>query len=181
MRYPEKFLGKSLYLRQLEESDASQEYCNWLNDPEVNKFLETRQASIEDLKKYIRQKQEDPNSLLLGVFDRDDDVHIGNVKLEPIDRQQKRAVFGIMIGNKKYWGKGTGTEATKLILDYAFQKLDLDEVELGVISENIRARKTFEKAGFKEVRVEREAMNHNGKLYDKVVMAIKKGEAKHGT
>ncbi len=172
----EKFEGENLYLRQLVESDATQKYCDWLNDPEVNKFLETRQSSIEDLKKYIRQKREDPNASLLGVFDRDNDVHIGNVKLEPIDWQQKRAIFGIMIGNKKYWGKGIGTEATKLILDYAFQKLGLNEVELGVISENIRARKTFEKAGFKAIRFEPRAMNHDGVLYDKVVMVVKKGD-----
>jgi len=176
MEYREKFLGENFYLRQLEESDASREYCDWLNDPEVNKFLETRQASIADLKIYIRQKQDDPNALFLGVFDQHGDVHIGNVKLEPIDWVRKLAVFGIMIGNKAYWGRGVGMEATRLTLDFVFKKLGLDEVELGVISENVRARKTFEKAGFKQVRIERQAMNHDGTLYDKVVMAVKKGD-----
>src|SRR3989344_9686346 len=132
MRYPEKFLGKSLYLRQLEESDASQEYCDWLNDPEVNKFLETRQASVADLKTYIRQKQNDPNALFLGVFDQRGDVHIRNVKLEPIDWSRKSAVFGIMIGSKAYWGRGVGTEVTRLTLDFAFKKLGLNEVELEI-------------------------------------------------
>ncbi len=175
MEYKEKFLGGNIYLRQLKEADATEEYCNWLNDPEVNKFLETRQATIEDLKNYIRQKQNDPNVLFLGVFDRQSDIHIGNVKLEPIDWSAKRAVFGILIGHKAYWGRGIGSQATKLTVDLAFGPLGLNEVELGVIADNLRARRVFEKGGFKEVRVEPKAMNHNGILYDKIVMVAKKG------
>lgn len=169
-----KFSSERLYLRELTIADASEEYSRWLNDPEVNYFLETRRATIEDVRNYIEKQNRDPNSVLLGVFDKERDKHIGNVKLEPIDWQNKQAVFGIMIGDKGYWGKGIGREATKLTLDYAFGKLELGEVELGVIAENDRARRTFEKAGFKFARLEPKAMNHNGKLFDKIVMVCKK-------
>ncbi|OGD71826.1 hypothetical protein A3D09_01530 [Candidatus Collierbacteria bacterium RIFCSPHIGHO2_02_FULL_49_10] len=172
----ERFFGSRIYFRKLTESDATPEYAAWLNDPEVNLFLETRKATVEELKIYIGSQNRNKNCVFLGVFDRTNDKHVGNVRLEPVDWEKKRATLGIVIGNKEYWGKGIGTEATKLAVDYAFQKLGLDEVELGVISENVRARKTFEKAGFKLVRIERRAMNHDGTLYDKVVMAVKKGD-----
>jgi len=172
----EKFHGERIYLRKLTFADATPAYAAWLNDRQANVFLETRQATLPALRDYIRRQNDNPASALLGVFDRANDAHIGNVKLEPIDWQKKNAIFGILIGDKNYWGKGLGTEATKLAVDYAFKALGLSEVELGVISENQRARKTFEKAGFKYVATIPKALDHNGVLYDKIIMAVKKGE-----
>lgn len=174
----QKFLGERIYLQHLSEANATEEYSAWLNDPEVNFFLETRQASLQDLRDYIQTKNNDPQAELLGVFDRKTDTHIGNVKLEPIDRVQKTAVFGIVIGNKQYWGHGIGTETVKLTLDYAFTILGLDEVQLGVIAENQRAQRTFEKSGFEFVRVEPQTLDHDGKLFDKIVMSAKKEKLK---
>ena len=170
----EKFAGQRLYLRKLTSADASEEYCRWLNDPEVNYFLETRHATIADLVDYIEKQNANPASALLGIFDAANDKHIGNAKFEPIDWDKKRAVFGIVIGVKDYWGKGIGTEATRLGVDYAFKALGLDEVELGVIPENTRARKAFERAGFKYVKTIPKLLNHDGVLYDKIVMAVRK-------
>ena len=166
--------GKKIYLRKLNRQDASLEYCNWLNDQIVNKYLETRKASISDLKQYIKEKNKNPNCLFLGIFYKKNKKHIGNIKLEPIDFKNKEAVFGILIGNKKYWGKGIGTEATELIVDYAFKQLKLDKITLGVISENKGAIKAYKKAGFKIERTEKKAVRHDKKLFDKIVMSIKK-------
>lgn len=174
MTKTKKILGERIYLRQLNEADASQNYCNWLNDPEVNKYLETRQSTIQALRKYIKKQLDNPNSFFVGIFDKENDKHIGNIKLEPIDWKKKKAIFGILIGDKNYWGRGIGTEAVKLIVDYAFQTLGIDEVELGVISENKRAIRTYEKADFKVIEVKEKAVNHDGVLYDYVIMLIKK-------
>src|SRR3989344_2262706 len=108
--------GERIYLRALTLADASPEYCAWLNDPEVNEYLETRQSTISELKTYIQKQIDDPNAIFVGIFDKVNDVHIGNIKLEPIDWQKKKAIFGILLGNKNYWGKGIGTEATELIV-----------------------------------------------------------------
>ena len=173
MAKEKKIIGDRIYLRELSVSDATEKYCSWLNDPEVNKYLETRKATIEDLKNYIQQRVDDPNSLFWGVFDKDSNAHIGNVKLEPIDRQKKKAVFGILIGNKDYWGKGIGTEATRLVVDHAFNSMGLEEIELGVIADNKKAARVYEKAGFKIVEIKEKAINHEGVLYDDIVMVIK--------
>lgn len=153
--------GEKIYLRELTEKDATEKYCKWLNDPVVNKYLETREATIEGLKKYIRKRREDPNSLFLGIFLKKNDKHIGNSKLEPIDFKNKTADFGMLIGEKDYWGKGLGTEITKLVVNYAFNELNLKKIRLGVIPENKRAIRVYEKVGFK-------------KINDQIIMEIEK-------
>jgi N-acetyl sugar amidotransferase len=165
--------GNKIYLRSLTIEDASAEYCSWLNDPEVNQYLETRKSTIEELKSYIHKQIEDPNSIFVGIFDSHNDVHIGNIKLEPINWNEKTAVLGILIGNKYYWGKGIGTEATSIFVDYAFTSLKLNAIKLGVIPENKGAIKVYEKVGFKSVETRRGVINHDGKIFDDLVMEIK--------
>lgn len=165
--------GKTIYLKPLSEKNASQEYCNWLNDPEVNKYLETRKSTIKDLEEYIKKQINNPDSIFLGIFDKNNDNHIGNIKLTLINRKKNKADFGILIGNKEYWGRGIGVEATKLATNFALYSLGVSEIELGVIRENKRAIKTFTKSGFKITGIREKCMDHDDVLYDQVIM-IKK-------
>ncbi|MBW3000355.1 GNAT family N-acetyltransferase [Candidatus Woesearchaeota archaeon] len=166
--------SERIFLRKLTSKDATQEYCNWLNDPVVNRYLETRKATIQDLKDYIKEKNHSKKCLFLGIFDKKKKKHIGNLKLEPIDTKKKRATFSIMIGDKNYWGKGLGTEATELIVKYAFRNLNLKRVDLGVISKNKKAIKVYKKVGFEVKRIEKKKLKHGSKFYDKVIMEIRK-------
>jgi RimJ/RimL family protein N-acetyltransferase len=167
--------GNRIYLRNLAETDATQEYCDWLNDPEVNRYLETKKASVEELKQYIIDKNNSQNCLFLGIFLKDG-KHIGNLKLEPIDFKNEKGTLGILIGDKEYWGKGLGTEAVKLLVSWAFNNLKLEEVNLGVISENKAAIRVYEKAGFLIDKIEKKSIKHGNKLNDKIVMSIKRRE-----
>ncbi|NQS89568.1 GNAT family N-acetyltransferase [Patescibacteria group bacterium] len=169
--------GERIYLRELNQEDISPEYCNWLNDPMVNKFLETKKTTIEELKQYVKEKKENSNCLFLGIFLKENNKHIGNIKLEPIDFNNKRATIGILIGNKDYWGKGIAAEATKLLVNYAFNSLDLKEVNLGVISENKAAIKVYKKVGFKIDRIEKKSTMYGNKYYDGIIMSINKDKA----
>jgi RimJ/RimL family protein N-acetyltransferase len=168
-----KIEGRKIYLRTLSERNATKEYCSWLNDPEVNKYLETREATIAELKNYIREKNKNPNCLFLGIFFKKNNKHIGNIKLEPIDFKNRKATLGILIGDKNYWGKGIGKEATKLLINYAFQKLNLKEINLGVISANKRAISLYKKLGFKIYQVDKKSIQREGKFFDKILMSIK--------
>jgi RimJ/RimL family protein N-acetyltransferase len=126
------------------------------------------------LKQYIKEKKENPNCLFLGSFLKENNKHIGNIKLEPIEFNNKKATIGILIGNKDYWGKGIGTEATKLLVNYAFNSLDLKEVNLGVISENKVAIKVYKKVRFQIDRVEKKSAIYGNKYYDGIIMSIKR-------
>lgn len=141
--------GKIIYLKTLDKKNATKEYCSWLNDAEVNQYLETKEATIDEVKKYIKEKNQNPNCLFLGIFYRENEKHIGNIKLEPIDFKNYKATIGILIGEKDYWGKGIGTEAIELLVDYGFKDLKLREINLGVASQNKSAIRVYEKTGFK--------------------------------
>lgn len=143
-----KFYSKRTFLHSLKESHATEEYCIWLKDPVVNEFLNTRDATIEELKDYIKSKNESNNALLLGIFCRKSDKHIGNVKLEPIE--DGVATFGILIGDKDYWHKGFGLEVTDRVLEYAFNDLKVKTVRLGVLKGHKRAIRLYETIGFKK-------------------------------
>jgi len=168
-----KINSDKIYLKHLKSQNATEEYCNWLNDAEVNKYLETRKANIKDLKNYIKAKNKRKDILFLGIFYKKNGEHIGNIKLEPVDLKNKKATLGLLIGNKNYWGKGIGTEATKLLINYAFDYLNINEINLGVIIENKAAIKVYKKTGFKIVKVEKKAIKHDNKRYDKIIMSIK--------
>jgi RimJ/RimL family protein N-acetyltransferase len=154
--------------------NATAEYCGWLNDPEVNRYLATKSATLDELKSYIKQKEEQKDALFFGIFNNDNDEHIGTIKLEPIDLEKNMATIAIMIGNKDYWGRGIAGEAMKLLIEYCFNDLKLNEVNLGVIGQNHSAIKAYLKLGFKEVKREYNKINQDGKLFDQVTMVLKK-------
>jgi len=170
--------GESIYLKILEEKNASSEYCRWLNDQEVNEYLETREAAIPELKKYIKEKLESEDCLFFGIFYKENDKHIGNLKLELTGEGKKSVDYGIMIGDKNYWGKGIGTEATRLILNFSFNKLNADTVELSVLADNKAAIRIYEKTGFKIIERKIKSVNHDGRLFDDIVMAISRDKKK---
>ncbi|MBI3336761.1 GNAT family N-acetyltransferase [Candidatus Peregrinibacteria bacterium] len=162
--------GAQVELHELCEDDASDDYAGWLNDPVVNQYLETRSVTIQDLKDFIHDKNADEGALLLGIFCKRTKKHIGNVKLEPIERKKKKATIGLLIGDKKYWGKGIGTEVTNVVTQFAFDVLGLEEVNLGVIAENKPAIRVYEKCGFTIDRTNKGAIRHGNTLHDQVIM-----------
>ncbi len=144
-----KIEGKRINLIPLREKDATAKYASWINDPEINKFLDTKKATIEGLKEYIKGMYNDPNALFLGVFLKDSNIHIGNVKIEPIDFNKKMTSLGTLIGDKNYWGKGYASEAYRILIKYAFNELKLEFIEAGIPLDHIAALKAVQKVGFK--------------------------------
>ena len=149
----EKLAGERVFLRELEESDATEEYCSWINDSDVNKYLEAKKATVEGLRAYIREKRKSKNALFYGIFLKETGKHIGNVKLEPIDWNKGKATMGIMIGDKESWGQGLGKEALEVLFDYMKKKHSLKEIELGVRPEHKRAIALYKKLGFAESNI----------------------------
>ncbi len=95
---------------------------------------------------------------------------IGNTGLHGVDHRNRSAVFGIMIGEPDCRGKGYGTEATRLMLDYAFTALGLHNVLLTCYEFNFAGRRAYAKAGFKEIGRRRQCRWLNGRLWDEIFM-----------
>jgi ribosomal-protein-alanine N-acetyltransferase len=144
--------GKKIYLRPITLADATQEYVDWLNDKEVNQYLESRfvLATIENVKKFIESVSKSENNYFFAIVDNESHTHVGNIKIGPVNTFHKRGDIGILVGNKNFWGKGVATEAISLISDFAFNNLNLDKVMAGCYSNNIGSYKAFIKCGFVE-------------------------------
>ncbi len=142
--------GDRIILRSITKEDATPRYVSWLNDPEVNKHSDYRKRdhTIEDIKAYIDKIQNNPNAELFSIRLKENNEHIGNIKLEPIDRFHERAIIGLMIGEKAQWGKGYATEAVRCLEDYAFGKIKLNKLTAGVYEQNTGSLRLFEKLGY---------------------------------
>lgn len=156
------------------DSDATPAYASWLNDREVNAYLSTKSATVSELKEYIATKNNSEHAELYGIFLKEKDIHIGTVKLEPIDRTHGWATIGILIGDKRQWGKGIAGEALRLLIKYCFQELHLDEVRLGVLAQNTNALRAYQKIGFKEISRTLGAVRYPNGICDQVEMKLQK-------
>jgi RimJ/RimL family protein N-acetyltransferase len=166
--------GERIYLREIRLSDANKNYRNWMNDPEINQYLESRfeKWSIKKLKDYISEVKKNSACLFLAIVTKDKNRHIGNIKIGPINQVHKFADVGIIIGEKSFWGKGFATEAIKLVVEYAFNKLKLHKLTAGAYSCHTASIKAFEKAGFSDEGVRKKHYLYNGNYIDGKLLGI---------
>jgi RimJ/RimL family protein N-acetyltransferase len=108
--------------------------------------------------------------ILFTIYERAGLRPIGNTDLRSIDYRSRTAEFGIVIGETDARGRGLGTEATRLMLDYAFNALGLGNVMLRVAEFNAAGRRAYEKAGFRVVGRRRQAHMMGGRLWDSIYM-----------
>ena len=142
--------GNNLRLRKVVIADVNDNYYRWMNDPDVNKYMETRfnHQSIKDIEQYVQRMNEDPDGLFMAIIHKDNDLHIGNIKLGPISEVHRRGELSFFIGDKQFWGKGFATEAVGLLTDYGIRKLGLLKVTAGCYSNNMAAQRVFTKLGY---------------------------------
>lgn len=144
-----QLMGSTVYLRRLAESDITERYVEWLNDPETNRYMEFRFTvwTREKLIKYMSERRAE-TEYFFAICMRDDNIHIGNIKLGSIDRDHLRADIGLMIGDKSYRGRGLGAEAVRLVTEFAFTHIKLQKLTAGAYIDNVASIKAFEKCGF---------------------------------
>ena len=148
--WPYDLKAERITLSLLDEEHVDRGYYNWMNDKEVTHYLEARhkQWSKDELKNYIRETNADKNNYLFGIFNENRE-YIGNIKLGPLVERDKRASVGLMIGDKKAWGKGYGLESVKRIGVFGFQDLGLEKITAGCYGSHIASKTIFLKAGYK--------------------------------
>ncbi len=113
-----------------------------------------------------------PNGLHWAIDCIDDGAFIGVTGFHDIDHRNRHCGWGIWIGPPDRWGKGYGTEACMLSVEYAFRFLAMEKVHLDVYAGNDRARRTYEKAGFVSEGVKRRQYWRDGELIDVEIMAV---------
>ncbi|HHH41973.1 MAG TPA: N-acetyltransferase [Chloroflexi bacterium] len=172
------YVGRLVQLGPLKREYLPQ-YLAWVNDPEVGRYLfpgQMRFLTSEDEEEWFDRVRKAQDQIVFAILTVEGGHLLGNCGLRNIDWKNRCASFGIFIGNKRFWGKGYGTEATRLLLRYAFEELNLHRVELEVYDFNTRAIRAYEKAGFRREGTRRQALYREGSWHDIHLMAILKEE-----
>jgi len=143
--------GRRIRLRLVELSDCSERYLAWLEDPEVNRYLETRwtKQSIETIRAFVTSMLESPHSYLFAIVAKDTERHVGNVKLGPIDNYHLYADVSYFIGDRDAWGKGFATDSVVTATRFGFDRCKLHRVQAGFYETNVGSQRVLEKSGFK--------------------------------
>jgi RimJ/RimL family protein N-acetyltransferase len=141
----------------------------WNNDFEVLKTTnQQRPMTAEQFERHRARADTATDEVHFTIYERAADRPIGGTNLTGITG--RTATFAIMIGEKDCWGKGYGTEATRLMLEYGFRTLGLHNIMLTAYSFNERGIRAYLRAGFREIGRRRQVIFRDGQLHDLVYM-----------
>ena len=164
--------SERLIYKRVSAEHVSSEYVNWINDSEVNMYLETRGNYTLDLLKAYVEEQFNKEIYFWAIHLKDSKKHIGNIKIDPIDKDANSGEYGILMGDKTNWGKGYAKEASFRIIKYCFEELKLSKITLGVIEDNINAVMLYKKMGFAIDEVKTEVGTYNNKTSNALRMSL---------
>ena len=160
-------------LTVLKPDDVSDAYVDWLNDPEINRYLESR-FTVHDragVAAYVASMLASPTTLFMAIHSKALDQHVGNIKIGPIDRNHGLGEIGLMIGERAAWGRGIATHAIAAVADIGFLDLGLRKLTAGCYADNNGSRIAFERAGFTVEATRRAHFVSDGRLEDLVLLA----------
>jgi diamine N-acetyltransferase len=154
--------------------DLAATYARWVNRRDVregllNLSIDTRETLEAWVDEQVRKGVERPPAAVnFTIYDRSDDEPVGTAGLFDISWVHSTAEFGIAVGERR--GRGLGTEATRLVLEWAFRTLGLRSVILGTLAWNEGALRAYERAGFRRIGVRRGGALSRGERADVVLM-----------
>lgn len=157
--------GNRIILRLVTAEDCQLHYLNWLNDPLVNCYLETRwrPQTLTSILEFVQQMLVDPDNYLFAIVQARTNKHIGNIKLGPINWPHRYADISYFIGERAEWGQGYATEAIQLITQFGFAVLQLHRLQAGLYASNLGSAKALAKAGYvREASFKQQLLGPNG-------------------
>ena len=165
-----------VFLRPFEASDA-ETYRRWRADAEpmaLAGWHERAPLSLAQVERRIARLADDQGKdvYTFVICLAEDERPIGEVMLADLDRVNGSAQVGIVIGESDEWGKGYGTDAVRALVDFGFAELRLERIWLEVGTENLRAKRSYEKAGFTHEGTFRHDRWEGGRYTDGHIMSI---------
>lgn len=173
MKLFKKLEGDNIYLSpQSPDEEAIEKFTEWLNDFRITDYTgkSAMLITLEGERKWFEKPKDYAQTFF--IVKKEDNKLIGTIGLHEINPINRTATLGIFIGEKDGRNKGYGTEAIKLILEYSFKYLNLNNIKLDVLEFNPRAIACYKKCGFKEYGRRRKSEFLYGKYYDRVEMDI---------
>ncbi|HOA14931.1 MAG TPA: GNAT family protein [Bacillota bacterium] len=174
MAYYRKLEGKLCYLSPIDPKDYMT-YTKWVNDLDTALgMLFLGSVLGEEKEAEVIERLKDGQNF--AIVDSKSDRLIGNCGIPDANLKDRSCEVGIFIGEKEKRGKGYGTEAMKLLCDYAFNVLNMHRVFLRVYSFNKPAIRSYEKVGFRLAGRMREAKRIGGRWHDELLMDMLESE-----
>lgn len=163
-----------IYLRMMTYDDT-EKIVEWRNSDSVRKrFIYQGLFTKEGHENWIKTMVETGKVVQMIICETGTDKAVGSVYVRDIDKTHHKAEYGIFIGEKDARGKGYGTAAAKLMIQYCFDELMLHRLFLRVYAENERAIRSYEKAGFVKEAHLRDDVYIDGEYKDIILMGILK-------
>ncbi len=164
---------KNFCLLGIDREDFISRMMEWSNDDQATHYMVT--GLYPGNREQIGKTYDDlikGDNVVFSIISKQSGKTIGFAGLYDIRWQPRFAEFRIIIGDRKFHGKGIGTRAAQFIVSYAFRSLNLNKVWLGVNAENKSAVKSYQKAGFKQEGVLRQEVWRNNRYYDAIRMSV---------
>lgn len=170
--------GERIFLRGVERDDLDRCHA-WMSDPDLRATLAQRYPmSLAREADWVERatRGQDPSEMTFAICMADTGRHIGNCGLEAIDRDNRTATLGILIGEADCRGKGLGEDAVRALCRFAFDEMDLHKIRLDAYAFNARAIRTYERVGFRREGLLRDEAYRAGQRVDMVRMGLVRGE-----
>jgi RimJ/RimL family protein N-acetyltransferase len=170
--------GAQVFLRPGDRADIPL-FVAWLNDYETSRHLTTRaplSVPLEERWFDDMLTRQGTDSWFFVICLLADQRPIGTAALFGVDLLNGQAGFGIFIGERPLWNRGFGTDALEAICDFGFGELRLERIWLDVFTENARARRSYEKAGFSVEGILRHDYYRSGRFQDVYRMSLLRAE-----
>jgi RimJ/RimL family protein N-acetyltransferase len=165
-------VGEKVRLRPYRPEDAEDLLASMQN-PESMRLTGTQgRFSFEQIQAWCAKVATAEGRVDLVIESPGADEYLGEVVLNDIDEDNLSANFRISLAAERHFGKGYGSEAARLLIDYGFRTLSLHRIHLEVFEFNPRAIRTYEKLGFRAEGRLREVLNLDGRWYDAIPMGL---------
>ena len=166
-----KLSSPRLIFLPIKSSDADRNYLEWINNPEITKFMGVvRKYNLKSLTNYINHEKK--KSFFWILIDKKSKKKIGTIKLSNFSLTT--CYIGSLIGDKNFWNLGYATEAKYYVLKFAFDYLKMNKVISGVFLKNKANHKVNKKIGFKKEGLFKEYIYKNMEFHDVVFYSILK-------
>lgn len=172
------YTGKKVRLREYREEDMPLRLA-YVNDPEVGRNLAPGvpyPVTLHEEEKWFESINTGGDVFKFAIESLEDKKFIGGCSINGVDWKNGVTSLGIFIGSSEHRGKGYGTDAMRVLMEFIFMQMNVNKIRLTVYSYNIPGIKCYEKCGFKVEGVLRREIFRDGKYYDKILMGILREE-----
>jgi RimJ/RimL family protein N-acetyltransferase len=171
--FPEWLEGDLVVLRKHVPENVGA-FQRWYSDPEVARLARYQDGPMrsDEIDRFFQIRALGHESLTMAIHERDTDRLVGSCAFSQLDGENGSAMYHITIGEKDVWGRGYGTEATRLMLEHAFGTLGLHRIGLTVFEFNQRAIRAYRSCGFVVEGRARESIWRDGRWWDELAMSI---------